>query len=307
MEDRLQKFAHLIDAGSFTKAARDLHISQPALSMSVQKLERELHTQLYIRGSHPLEATAAGQEAYKSAKELDASVRNLRLALSEIAEQEVSLSIGMIDSIADIMLANQKTIQTLESQAKVSLAINNSRYLLQALERGDIDAAIIAEQARPSDYSFHYENIGAEPLILVVHKKQKSMLESEIAAGNVQSFISYDQPSRTHAMIEQSFGNMGLYISPRFYSSSPDVIYRLLVAQKGAAALPYRKVRSNITSGLFVPITDNPVMSRRITVATRRNYRPPHILSGALQSLRLDLAQLITHAQQNVGYNVKYK
>lgn len=296
MEDRLQKFAHLVDAGSFTKAARDLHISQPALSMSVQKLERELRVPLYVRGSHPLTATPAGREAYKSAKELDASLRNLRLTLSEMAEQEIPLSIGMIDSVADIMLANQKTVQTLESQAKVSLAINNSRYLLQTLERGDVDVAIIAEQARPMDYPFHYQNIGAEPLVLVVHKSQKNTVESEIAAGNVQSFISYDQPSHTHAMIEQFFANKGVYLSPQFYSSSPDVIYRLLAAQKGAAALPYRKVRSDIKKGLLMPVTSDAVIPRRITVVTRRNYKAPHALDDALQSLRIDLAKLIYQA-----------
>lgn len=296
MEDRLQKFAHLIDAGSFTKAARDLHISQPALSMSIQKLERELRTPLYIRGSHPLTATAAGHEAYKSAKELDTSVRNLRLVLSEIAEQEVTLSIGMIDSVADSMLANQKTIQTLESQAKVSLAINNSRYLLQALAKGDIDVAIIAEQSRPMDHALHYENIGAEPLLVVVHKRQKRAIETELAARNLQSFVSYDQPSHTHAMIEQFFAARGVYMSPQFFSSSPDVIYRLLLAQKGAAALPYRKVRAQIKSGILVPLFDDSVIPRRITVATRRNYRAPHILHDALHSLRVDLATLLTEA-----------
>ena len=61
MEDRIRKFAHLIDAGSFTKAARDLHISQPALSMAVQKLERELHAPLYIRASQPVTPTRGMQ------------------------------------------------------------------------------------------------------------------------------------------------------------------------------------------------------------------------------------------------------
>jgi DNA-binding transcriptional LysR family regulator len=302
MEDRLQKFAHLVDAGSFTKAARDLHISQPALSMSMQKLERELHVSLYIRGTQPLAITPAGRQAYKSAKELDASLRTLRVALSEIAEREITLSIGMIDSVADIMLANKRTVKTLESQAKVSLVINNSRYLLNALARGDIDVAIVAEQSKPFEASLHAENIGAEPLVVVVHAAMASKLAQEYANGLIGSFISYDQPSHTHAMIEQFFALQGIYISPQFYSSSPDVIHHLVAAQKGAAALPYRKVRKQLQTQQLEPIArSNAVIPRRITVVTRRNYQAPHLLQSTLESLRIDLAKLLTEASVAVA------
>lgn len=296
MEDRLQKFAHLIDAGSFTRAARDLHISQPALSMSIQKLERELRAQLYVRGSQPVTPTPAGDQAYKSAKELDACVRTMRIKLSEMAEQEITLSIGMIDSIADIMLTNTRTIRTLESQAKVSLAINNSRYLLKSLERGEVDVAIIAEQAHPHEPSVHAENIGAEPLVAVSHHLIASKVAQEFEAGIIKTFISYDQPSRTHAIIIQHFSLQNVAISPQFFSSSPDVIHRLVVAGKGAAALPYRRVQKQLQAGTLVPFTQNAVIPRNIMVVTRRNYQAPQLLRPAVESLRTDLARLLAQA-----------
>src|SRR6478672_11295016 len=182
MEDRLQKFAYLIDAGNFTKAARDLHISQPALSMAMHKLEKELKTQLYVRGSQPLATTPTGDFAYKSAKELSSSLRTMHAQLSEMLEEEVTVSIGVIDSVADIMLANSRIITALESQAKVSLVINNSRYLLAALERGDIDVAIIAEQSKPLGGVLHAERVGAEPLIVTAHSDIADQIQQEYTA-----------------------------------------------------------------------------------------------------------------------------
>lgn len=296
MEDRLQKFAHLIDAGSFTRAARDLHISQPALSMSIQKLERELRTSLYVRGSQPVAPTQAGKQAYQSAKELDACLRTLRVKLSEMAEQEITLSIGMIDSIADIMLANPRAVGTLESQAKVSLAINNSRYLLNSLERGDIDVAIIAEQAQPLETLLHAESIGAEPLVVISHQAIVEKIMQEFRAGILRAFISYDQPSRTHAIIEQHFALQNVTISPQFFSSSPDVIQRLVMAQKGAAALPYRRVQKHLQSGTLKQLSRQSVIPRNITVVTRRNYQAPQLLHATIESVRTDLARLLTQA-----------
>lgn len=297
MEDRLQKFARLIDVGSFTKAARDMHISQPALSMSIHKLERELHTPLYVRGSQPLTLTPAGKQAYKSAKELDASLRTLRTRLSELAEQDITLSLGMIDSVADIVLANKRSMETLDSHAKTSLVINNSRYLLQALERGDIDMALIAEQSKPIEPSLASEALGAEPLSIVVHKDMAAKIAAEYARGEVHSFISYDQPSHTHAMIERFFAGHAVYVSPQFYSSSPDAIYHLVMAQKGAAALPYRKVRRDLRRGILVPFHhESSVIPRHISLVYRRNYQVPQLLSATMQSVRIDLAKLLTEA-----------
>jgi len=296
MEDRLQKFAYLIDVGSFTKAARDLHISQPALSMAMHKLEKELKTQLYVRGSQPLAATPAGSLAYKSAKELSASLRGMHAQLSEMLEEEVTMSIGVIDSVADIMLANNRIITTLESQAKVSLVINNSRYLLTALERGDIDVAIIAEQSKPLGGTLHAERLGAEPLIVTVHRDSAARIRQEYLAKEVTSFISYDQPSRTHAMIEHFFAEQGIAVSPQFYSSSPDVIYRLVMAKKGAAALPYRKVSRQLHIGKLVALGPQPIIPRQIVVA-RRNYYMPEVIRKTIERLEIDLSLLMQQAQ----------
>jgi len=296
MEDRLRKFAHLVDAGNFTSAARNMHISQPALSMAIHKLERELRAQLYVRGSQPLALTAAGELAYNSAKELSASLRSMQVRLAEVMKQEVAMSIGVIDSMADIMLANRRVVRALETQSKVSLVINNSRYLLESLKRGDIDVAIIAEQSRLLDSSLHTESIGAEPLVTVMHRDIAKQIHHEYAVKEMNTFISYDQPSHTHAMIERFFAIRDITLTPQFYSSSPDVIFHLVRAKKGAAALPYRKVQKQLKSGVLVPIDRRLVIPRRICVVTRRNYQVPHMVHDITESLNLDLAALLAQA-----------
>ncbi len=299
MEERLLKFAHLIDAGSFTRAAGDLHISQPALSMAVQKLERELRAQLYVRGSQPLAPTPAGEHAYKSAKELGASVRYLRNSLAELADSEMSLAIGMIDSVADNVLAYPQNLKTLERQAKVSLVINNSRYIIQALRRGEVDVALVVDQGNLVATDTRIQHIGSEPLIVVTHAKHLPVVAEQVARKQVTSFVSYDMPSFTHARIAQFFADRRVSLSPQFYSSSPDVILRLVMAKQGAAALPYNKVKQALHRQQLAPVhIDGPaVITRHIVCVTRQNYVLPQAVQQTIERLTYDLATQVHEAQ----------
>ncbi len=100
MDDRLKKFAQLVDRKSFTHAAKELHISQPALTLAINKLERELKTSLLVRGHGRLELTNAGQIVYNAAIEYRTADENLRTKLTELARRRPKVTIGMIDSVA---------------------------------------------------------------------------------------------------------------------------------------------------------------------------------------------------------------
>lgn len=51
----------IVEQGTFSNAAKQLHISQPALSIAVKKLETELGYQLFERSNNPLTLTAVGE------------------------------------------------------------------------------------------------------------------------------------------------------------------------------------------------------------------------------------------------------
>lgn len=64
----LRYFLAIADTGTFTRAAEQLHVSQPALSQQVRKLENELGFPLFHRGSRTVALTAQGQELLESAR-----------------------------------------------------------------------------------------------------------------------------------------------------------------------------------------------------------------------------------------------
>ena len=64
----MQTFVRVVESGSFSGAARALHVGQPAVSKTVAQLEARLGVRLLIRSSHGLTPTEAGQNFYDRAK-----------------------------------------------------------------------------------------------------------------------------------------------------------------------------------------------------------------------------------------------
>jgi DNA-binding transcriptional LysR family regulator len=293
MEDRLKKFAQLVDAGSFTKAAAEMHISQPALSAAIAKLERELKSRLLVRGARPLAMTSAGELAYQSAKELAVQADNLKLKLAELARQPVSLKIGMIDSVADALFESGAGLELMET-AKVSVVVNNSRYLMEAVERGDLDIAFAAEQQRRLPAVLEAKPVATEPLVVVSHK------DHPVPRGKtLPDFIAYDQLSNTFRLVQQALKNYGITPNTSFYSTSPEVILRLVLLNKGTAALPYLMVRAHINSGQLKRLgKPTPwLIPRKITAIKRRDRELPLALRQLLSQVGSELNSLLLETQ----------
>jgi len=293
MEERLRKFASLIDAGSFTKAARELHISQPALSSAIAKLERELKVKLLVRGARPLAVTPAGKVAYQAAKDLAVQTDNLKLRLAELAHEKLSLKIGMIDSIADALFENGNGLEMIEN-AKVSVVVNNTRHLTDAIDRGELDIAFVAEQSKRLPASLDTKPVGIEPLV-VVRSARRSL-----AAGNrLPDFICYDQPSNTFRLVQRALGEFGMTPEPVFYSTSPEVMLRLVLLDKGIAALPYLMIREHLVSGELTRLGGmRPWLIERPVIALkRRDKELPLPLKQLMHQTTQVLERLMAEAQ----------
>jgi len=301
MEDRLRKFAQLIDTGSFTRAAAEIHISQPALSTAIKKLERELHTELLVRGNHSLKLTPAGHLAYRAGKNLEISASNLKQSLTELAQQKTAIAIGMIDSIADMLFVHHDELQQLEQWAHVSLSINNSTLLTQNVLHDKLDAAIIARQPTPLSRTVRTTSIGSEPLVVVTHVGHHAELIEAMKYGVIPQFFSYNQSSTTHGLIEQAAALAGYEIQPIFYSTSPEIILKLVLSQKGVAALPYLMVKEYLEAGVLtkIPLSKNSVIERHIVAIHHANRKLPPALDATLKRTQTYLKQLMSEAKSS--------
>lgn len=99
---QLEYFRAIVDAGTISGAARELHMTQPPLSYQMKMLENELQVSLFLRGTKKITLTEAGKTLYEQAEKI--------LMLTKVTKQEVikssqvaTLHIGMTPSTVSMM------------------------------------------------------------------------------------------------------------------------------------------------------------------------------------------------------------
>ncbi|MDV2427664.1 LysR family transcriptional regulator [Corynebacterium tuberculostearicum] len=142
---QLLYFRAVVDHGSFTHAAESLDMTQPSLSLSIRKLEKELNAQLLSRGRSGVSTTEAGDYVYKTAVKVDALLSETQRHISEITGDKastVSLASGAILNweFTPAALAELKRIYP---TANISLDDAEPATAIKHLLDGQVDLALL--------------------------------------------------------------------------------------------------------------------------------------------------------------------
>lgn len=144
MDKALEHFVAVADAGSFMAAAEDLHVSQPALSYSIKRLEESLGVELFRRSSRGVQLTRYGETLYSSAVFMDRLRSNaLATIANQKAEYEEGISIGTgystwILILRDYVVAHHQA----NPKAPINVSIGNMMQCMDQLIAGDISLFI---------------------------------------------------------------------------------------------------------------------------------------------------------------------
>ena len=297
MEDRLRKFCQVVDYGGFTKAAAALHISQPALTAAVKKLERELNVVLLERQSKRLQLTTAGTKAYRTAKAVNTELYNLRQELTSLARRRPSVRLGMTDSLADILAGEPRGIGALTQAADLSVVVDNSSQLTLAILKEHLEAALIVGGSEALPNSLSSIAIGDEPLALVVHPGDWPMYQQALAGGILPSFLSYNIGSHSQQLIQTALEEQSILVQTVFYSTSPEVMLRMVMGRQGAAVLPYATVKPYLRSdGLRSLPLGRSHLSRPIYAIQLKGRQLPPALEQTFQTTSAALGKFMADA-----------
>lgn len=152
----LRYFLEIARAGNMTRAAETLHVSQPTLSKQMKDLELELGKKLFRRSSTSLSLTDEGMLLRKRAEDIldmvDKTTDEFK-ALDEITGGEVH--IGCAESHQIKYLARAiKTFKENYPLFRYHLTSGNTEQVVERLDRGLIDFAVIAEPPNLSRYNY---------------------------------------------------------------------------------------------------------------------------------------------------------
>ena len=164
---RLKVFYTVASRLSFTKAAGELSISQPAVTKHIKEIENHLNTKLFNRNGTTIQLTESGKTLLRYADKIRNLYRDLEFDISQLnKKQKGKLKIGASTTIAQYILpeilakfkANYKEIA-------IELVTHNTEDISNLLKNGQIDLGIVEGESRSS--YFDYEIFKPDEIVLV--------------------------------------------------------------------------------------------------------------------------------------------
>ncbi len=287
---------------SFGRAAAKCFVSQPALSVAIQKLEDELGAPLFERGKSEVTVTPVGERIVEQAQRvLEEAARIREIAQAGRNQLVGPLKLGVIYTVAPYLLPD--LIPALHARAPempLDLEENLTEVLEAELKSGRLDAAIVALPFAPPGVAtlFLYE----EPFQVVVpaeHKwaRRKSVHPDELS-GEHAILLNVGHCFRDQVL--DACPELNRQDVPTARTNSLETVRNMVASGLGVSVLPRDALTPKYHSRLVVPVPfAKPAPSRRVALAYRKSFPRPQaieVLREAVAEVRPSAGRRVAHA-----------
>ena len=268
---------------SFGRAAQRCFVSQPALSVAIQKLEEELGTQLFERGKTEVTVTPVGERIVEQAQKVLEEATRIRNIAQAGRNQLVGVfRLGVIYTVAPYLLPDLiPSLNARAPQMPLEIEENLTEHLEAALKTGRIDAAIIALPFQPSGVvtEFLYE----EPFQVVVPQQHKWAKRKTIQPGELSSehTILLNVGHCFRDQVLDACPELNRSDAPITRTNSLETIRNMVASGLGVSVLPRDALTPKYHSRLVVAVPfTRPVPTRRIALAYRKSFPRPAAIAA---------------------------
>lgn len=266
MLEPLRHFLCVAELGTFTAAARHLHLTQPALTASIQRLERSLGGALFIRGRRGAELTAAGQSLVPHARGALVALREGERAVREVfGAQRGEVCLGAGTTAITYVLPSAVAAFRKKHPALGLRLVERGQYALKAaVLDGAVDMAVVSGPLPGGEFLCDDE-------LVLVHAPGLD--------GRGLPFLTFPKGTATRALVDRHFPEARIVLE----LSSASALKGQLRAGLGVSLLSRRIVETDLSLGRLVLFRKKPAPIRRQLVLVHRGLER---LSPAAKALR---------------------
>ena len=215
MDFRLKVFYTVASRLSFTKAATELFITQPAISKHIQELEEQYKIKLFDRNGSKISLTNAGEVLLKHTNNIFEIYREIDFDMSSLINEHTGLlRIGASTTISQYILPPllARFHQKMEN-IKVNLLNGNTEQIENALLNKEIEIGIVEGQSKKK--SIKYTQFLKDELVLVCKSSHALVNKDEFTAADLKkmNFLVREQGSGTLEVIEYALKSLELKFS----------------------------------------------------------------------------------------------
>ncbi|TYP79548.1 LysR substrate-binding domain-containing protein [Paenibacillus methanolicus] len=270
---QLLYFVTVAEAGSFTQAARKLHLTQPSLSKMVRLLEEELGVLLLDRSAKPLELTDAGAAMLKSARQVLQSVERMSGDLAEVMTlKKGKLHLGIPPMIGSTFLPPViERFLALYPDIRLQVTERGGKRLEEDILQGELDFGMVILPVK-DEAKFCIMPCLHQDLLLVTDKQHAFANRQSVQIHELEdeSFVMFREDFTLHHLIKEQCLLAGYEPRIVLESSQWDFMTEMIASRYGITLLPEGICRQ-LDPNRFAAIAVEPAIPWRLSMIWRKD------------------------------------
>ena len=264
---QIRYFLAAARALSFTRAAEQCHVSQPALTTAVKKLEAELGGPLFFREANRLQLTALGRQMEPMLTQvLDRAEAAQNAAESLRLLNQAPVRVGVIPTLGPVRLARfLADFERGHPGVEVAIREGRAHELREWLDRDDLDAAIL----NPIDVameSWRIEELYTERYVVLLPPGHALQERDALSLQDLSQQAYVDRLAcEMRERVMAACGEMGVELYARYRSEREDWVQAMVAAGLGFAFMPEYAITH---PGTIQRALASPAVARSIALAT---------------------------------------
>lgn len=238
--DHLATFRLVISRGSFSRAAEELGLSQPAVSLQIRQLEQALQVRLIERTGRGIKPTAAGITLCEHCQKIEAVVTTAVEAVSLHSDEitgTVTVGTGATACIHLLPPILQQLRQT-HPLLKVNVRTGNTSEIVRGVEENRIDIGLVTLPAAGKSVSVN--PLYRDEFVVIMEEDLSARSMKALSPDDLLSLplIIFESGSGTRALIDEWFRHAGQLASPVMELGSIEAIKRMVRSGLGYSIVP---------------------------------------------------------------------
>jgi DNA-binding transcriptional LysR family regulator len=236
---QLRAFAALARTGSFTVAAKQLYLSQSAVSHSMKALEQDVACRLFDRMGKKVVLTQAGEHLLQHTDKILREMADARASLEQLGKWGRSrLRLGASTTACQYILPSVlREFKASFPECLIAIEPSDTAEALELLEQNHVDLALTLEPKR--DEAFEFLPLFSDELVFLIAPAHPWALSGQVNRNEIprQNYVLYHKTTYTFRLIEEYFHRENMVLNTVIELGSMEAIKEFVKLGLGVSIL----------------------------------------------------------------------
>lgn len=249
---QLTLFKAVAEHLSFTRAAADLSLTQPAVSIQIKQLESNVGMPLFEQIGKKIYLTHAGRELYGACQDIFVRLETLEMSLSELQGAiKGQLKLSVVTTATYFTPHLFSAFLRLYPEVNIRLNVTNRIHILERLINNEDDLVLMGQV--PEQLNVQAHQFLENPLVIIAHPQHHLVGKERIPLSALanETFLVREVGSGTRLAMERCFAAHHVELKTGMELGSSEAIKQGVIAQLGLSVLSQHTLTLELASGVI--------------------------------------------------------